>query len=340
MEVTETTGTAAPTESTSTPSAASSAPSTSSAPAASASASTPSSEPAIIPAAGGDQTPAQSFQPNWKFKVMDKEHEIPEFLRPAITSAEHEKQLKELYEKAYGLDEVKGLREKIRSEYQGYKSQTEPVMKTVQEATKFYQGAIQALEQGNAKGFMFKAEEAFKALGINDKVLQQYVYQKLAMEDLPADQKADYNRQRELELQYAQMQQQMQEQQNYFQQLAVQTRTQELQAATSKPEVAPIIQAFDQRNGPGAFQQEVIQRGQLYWQTQQVDVPAEQLVQEIINKYGLSAQSAAQPQAAQNSHQQQPPVIPIIKGSSGSPAQRNFKSLDDLVKHRTEKFGS
>jgi len=336
MEVTET-GTAASSESTAPTSSAVESSSSSSS---SVSPATGSSDsPAIVPAAAptGEQPPA--FQPNWKVKVMDKEHEIPEFLRGGVSTPEHEKQLKEMYEKALGLDEVKGSRERVRGEYQQFKQQVEPVMKTVQDASKFYQGAVQALEQGNAKGFTFKAEEAFKALGISDKVLQQYVYQKLAMEDLPADQKADYNRQRELELQYAQMQQQMHEQQNYFQQIQVQTRTQELQSATSKPEVASIVQSFDQRNGPGSFHQEVIQRGQLYWQTQQVDVPAEQLVQEIINKYGLSAQSAAAPEPQQQGNSQQAPVIPIIKGSSGSPAARSFKTAEDLIAYRKEKYG-
>jgi len=287
----------------------------------------------------GTQAPASTpYTPSYKFKVMDKEHEIPEFLRPAITSAEHEKQLKELYEKAFGLDEVKAGREKVRGEYQSFKQQVEPVMKTVQEASKLYQGALQAFEQGNVRGGVFKAEEAFKQLGISDKFLQNYVFQKLQLEDLPAHLKADYNRQRELELQYAQMQQQMQEQQTYFQQMAVQTRTAELQQATSRPEVASIIQAFDQRNGPGSFHQEVITRGQMYWQMYQQDVPADQLVQEIINKYGLQAPPAAQPQAS--TAPKEVPVIPIVKSGSGSPAGRQFKSLDDIKAYRKEQYGS
>lgn len=281
------------------------------------------------PSAEGQPAP---YTPSWKFKVKDKEHEIPEFVRPAVTSAEHEKQLKEVFEKAFGLDEVKSARERVREEYKSYRTQTEPVVKTLTQAAQLYNGAMQAYESGNVKGAVFKLEESFKHLGIPDKVLQQYVFQKLQMEELPPDLKADYNRQRELELQYAQMQQQMQEQQSYFQQMAVQTRTQELQQATSRPDVAPIIQAFDQRNGPGSFHQEVIQRGQLYWQTQQVDVPAEQLVQEIINKYGLSAQQAAMSAAPQAVESRSVPVIPSVKGGGVSAVKRKPTSIADIEK--------
>jgi hypothetical protein len=277
-----------------------------------------------------------AYTPDYKFKVMDKELEMDEFLRPAIKSKEHEQKLKELYEKAHGLDEVKTSREKAREEYKSYKTQAEPVIRTVQQASNFYQTGVRAYEEGNARGGTFKLEQAFKELGINDKVLQQYVFTKLKMEELPPEQKADYNRQREQDLQFAQMQQQMQEQQSYFQQMAVQTRTQQLQQAISSPEVASIAQSFDQRNGPGSFQNEVIARGQLYWQTRQQDVPADQLVQEIITKYGLSAQQA-QPQAQAP---REVPVIPVVKGNSGSPAGKAFNSTADLINYRKQQFGS
>lgn len=301
-------------------------------------ASTPSGEQ--IPQTEGQEAPA--YQPNYKFKVMDKEHEIDEWLRPAIKSPEHEQKLKEIYEKAFGLDEVKTGREKVREEYKTYRSQVDPTIKTITQASQLYHGGVQALEQGNPRAGVFKMEEAFKQLGINDKVLQQYVFHKLNMEDLPPDRKAEYNEYKRTQLEYERTQAQVAQQQEYIQAMAAQTRTAELHQATSRPEVATIVQAFDQRNGPGSFHDEVIARGQLYWQTRQVDVPAEQLVQEIINKYGLhGSQQAATPQAAQSNPQQpgKVPVIPSAKGSSASPAGRGFESLDDVKKYTQQEYG-
>lgn len=295
------------------------------------------------PTVGGETQPqAEAYMPDWKFKAANKEHEIDEWLRPVVKNKEHEQKLKELYEKAFGLDEVKTTREKIREEYKGYKSQTEPLVQTVTQASQLYQGAIKAYQDGNVRGAVFKLEEAFKHLGINEKVLQNYVFQKLKMDELPADQKAEYNRQRELETQFSQVQEQMQHWQSQAQQMAVSQRQFELQQATSKPEVASVVSSFDQRNGPGSFQNEVILRGKMYWDMYQQDMPAEQLVQEVITKYGLQAPQApaAPPQAQQTSAPRDVPVIPTVKGGSGSPAAKSFQSLDDIKAYRKQVYGS
>lgn len=285
----------------------------------------------------GDQQAA--YTPDWKFKAFGKEHEIDEWIRPVVKNKEHEQKLKEIYEKAYAIDDIKQSREKAREEYKSYRAQTEPVVQTITQASQLYNSAIKAYEAGNVRKATFQLEEAFKYLGINEKVLQKYVYQKLQNEDMDPRQKDEYNQFRDLELQNAQMQQQMQEQQQYFQQLAVQTRTQELTQATSKPEIASIVSSFDQRNGPGSFHQEVILRGQQYWNMYQKDVSADQLVQEIINKYGLQAPPAQQAQPQAPTAPKEVPVIPIVKGSTGSPAGQQFKSLDDIKAYRKAQYG-
>jgi hypothetical protein len=306
-------------------------------------ASTPSADTAVSgspnPTADGAETPPTVYTPDYKFKAANKEHEIDEWLRPAIKSPEHEKKLKEIYEKAFGIDEIKQGREKAREEYKAYRTQTEPVVQTVTQAAQLYNSAIKAYKDGNSRKATFQLDEAFKHLGIKDEVLQQYVFQKLQAEEMDPREKQHYNHQRELELANAQMQQQMQEQQAYFQQIKVQTRTQELNQATSKPEVASIVQSFDQRNGPDSFKQEVISRGRMYWEMYQQDKPAHELVQEIINKYGLQAPpQEAPPQAP--AAPKDVPVIPVIKGNSGSPAGRQFNSLDDIKAYRKQQYGS
>lgn len=276
---------------------------------------------------------ATEYKPDYKVKAYQKEFEIDEWMKPFVNK-DTEKNIKALYGKAKAFDFIKGFREQDQNEFKAYKSQTEPVVKTINESAKLYQSAIASFQEGNTRSAVFKMEEAFKNLGISDNVLKQYVLHKLNIDELPPETKADVFKQRDLERQNALLQQQMQESNNHFQQIAVQTRMAELNQATSKPEVASIIQAFDQRNGQGAFQSEVIQRGQLYWQTHQQDVPAETLVQEIIKKYGLHA-----PTQQQVARPSEVPVIPVVKGGSGSPVGKSFNSIDDLKKYRKEKFG-
>lgn len=61
--------------------------------------------PGVVSAQKPGETPA--FSPNFKLKVMEQEREIPELLRPLIKDAESEKAVRELVEKAYGLEYVK-----------------------------------------------------------------------------------------------------------------------------------------------------------------------------------------------------------------------------------------
>jgi hypothetical protein len=284
--------------------------------------------------------PASAFVPNYKFKVMDKEHEIDEFIRPAIKSAEHEKKLKEIYEKAFGLDEVKAGRDKVRQEYQTYKTQTEPMVNTIREAANLYQSAIQAAKSGNNRKAVFQMEEAFKHLGIDDGVLKNYVFQKLQVDELDPQQKAYYNQHRELELQNAQMQKQMQEYQKHAESLAVQTRTTELNTVFNQPEISQIVQAFDSRNGQGAFQQEVILRGQQIYNLSGRDASAAEVVSDIIKKYGLSPQTVNSEQAQSGAvAPQELPVIPAVRQASTSTVGKTISSVQDLMSLRKQKFG-
>lgn len=289
----------------------------------------------------GGEAP-KAYIPNYRFKVLDKEHEVDEFIRPAIKDADAEKKIKELYEKAYGLDEVKSSREKVRSEYQAYKSQTEPLVGTVREAAQLYQSAINAYKSGNQRKGIFQMEEAFKHLGIDDQVLKQYVFNKLQAAELDPEQKAYYNQHRELEIQNAQMQRQMHEFQRQAEQLQVQTRTQELTQVLSNPEITNIVKSFDARNGLGSFQNEVILRGQQIYNLQGRDASAEEVVSDIIKKYGLQSAHSQTIQPAASAGvvaPQEVPVIPVVKAGSTSGVGKNIATVEDLSAYRKQKYG-
>lgn len=290
-------------------------------------------------ATSGENTAAAPvYTPNYKYKVMDKELEVPEMFKGLVKDAATEKQIKEILEKAEGLPEVKKSRDSVREELKSYKSQVEPTVATVTQASQLYQQGVRSMQEGNARAGVFKLEESFKLMGIPDKVLQQYVYQKLQLDELPPEQKASYNRERELERQNAQYQEQLTQVQTQYQQTAISQRQQELNQVFSKPEIQSIVQSFDQRNGPGSFHNEVVLRGRMYATTYNQDISAEQAVSEIIQKYGLQAPAAVAPQQ-QVAAQGAVPVIPAVKGGTASPAGRSFKSTEDLVRYRNEKFG-
>jgi hypothetical protein len=289
---------------------------------------------------GSPEAVQAPYTPSLKYKAMGKEYEMDPWIKDAIKAKEHEDKIRELYEKATGLDAIKTEREKLREEYFGYKDQWEPVKKELTRANEFYSKAKQAFESGDSTQGYFHMDSFLKHIGVPKKLMQQYVLQDLQMEDLPQEQKAAYNKNRELESQYQAMQERLSQTEMQYQQMAVEQKRYELHSAMSKPDVQSLQQAFDQRNGQGSFQQEIIRRGQWYEASNQPSPTADQLVQEMVKLYGFQMQ-ASQPQTQQASQgpNKELPVIPVVKGGSSSPTTRSLKTLADLEAVRKEKYG-
>lgn len=270
---------------------------------------------------------APQYQPNYKFKVMDREHEIPEGFRSIIKDAETEKQVREIFEKATGIDHVKSERTQLRDEFRNYRSQSEPIMKLAQEFNHYRQ-------TGNTGA-------ALQVLGLSKQEVLRWAVQEVQKEELSPEQKRLYDeREAQARSQYAR-DQQLAEMQSQFQALQVQQRQTELSHALSRPDVASFVSQFDQRNGQDAFKNEVIARGKMYWFSYNRDVPPDQIVGEIMQKFGAQ-QAMSGPQAAPTTTapraQGKVPVIPNTGASGSSPAQRSIRSLDDLKKIAREKF--
>lgn len=289
---------------------------------------TQTSQPETSSSSVDTQNPPQvsAYQANYRFKVMDKEHEIPEPFRPVIKDAETEKMAREIFEKAYGLDHVKSERARLQEEYKKYRSEHEP-----------YFNYMKTLEDLYHKKDL---NQFFTKLSIPKNEIYKWAIQQAQLEELPPEQKQVYTEREELQRQQYLQEQQFQQVQQQLQTLQVQQRSAELQSVLSKPEVQSIVQSFDQRNGQNSFWDAVVERGQMYYYMHGKDVPAEQLVQEIIQKFGLSApQMQSQPQVQTPKAPPQVPVIPNTGSGNASPAQRAVKSLDDLRRIATEKYG-
>lgn len=273
---------------------------------------------------------APVYTPNFKFKVMDRELEIEEAYRSIIKDAKTEAKVRELHEKAYGLDAIKPRYQDVREKYKSLN----------QEHTNFkgnIQKTLSKLERGDMDGF-------FNDVKIPREKIFQYVLDKLNYQNLPPEQQRMIDAQRSQEERAYQLELQNQELQQAYQHQAVQARTVEMHSALSRPNVKSVSDAFDAARGQGAFENEVIRRGQLAYYTTGKDITADQAVQEVLQLLGQPAREqtqAAPQQAAMNAQAQQamnqpqaqgqrPPVIPAVTGRSTSPARRSPKSLDEL----------
>ncbi len=279
------------------------------------------------PAAAEEAAP--SYEPNYGFKVLDEEHEVEEWLRPLMKDTESEGKVRELCEKAFGLDFVKTERDKVREELSGVKGEFDTQSQNLQRLSGY-------VEKNDLTTF-------FHEIGITNDVLINHALTLAERKTMPVEQQQAYDNQWQsqrraelMEQQYNGLQDKMLAQQN-------QQTVYEYNNEVSKPEVSQFQLAFDQRNGSGAFANEVARRGQLYEFQGNDTISVSQLVQEVVNFGGGFQAQQAQPAATgvpgpeQVVQAQQVPVIPNTGSSGGqSPAQKEIKTLEDLQKIANE----
>lgn len=271
----------------------------------------PVAAPATSPMApAAPQAPV--YQPNFKYSVRGQEKEIDEMFRALIKDQESEKKIKELFEKAEGLDFVKQDRTTLKSEYEGFKGQVTPYL---QEYHKF----TTLRDNGNLGA-------ALQVAGISDEQVFEYALQRLQMSENPQLANA-YKATTEQALQQFDMEGQLQRYQQMEQQLQAQQFDFNLTQAISAHR--DVVSAIESKWGqPGSFKDEVVLYGIAEFNRGNHALSEQQAVEAVLNKYKPFL-APATPQAPVTPHQA-PQVIPNVGGSNVSPVKPLVKSMADL----------
>lgn len=278
------------------------------------------------PAMGGGEAPA--YQPSYKFTVMGKEHEIPEPFRAAIKDPDTEKQAREIFERAYGLDHVKQERARIQEELKAIKPKYEERERSIAQLQKY-------IDNKDLGSFL----AAFK---VPEKALYEHALKMAQYEEMTPEQKQMYDHQRELQRKQYELEQQTGYYREAYEGMMANHRLSELQQTLQSPEADPIVKAFDARHGEGAFANQVIERGRYFYTVHGRDLSAKEVVSQMVAEYGAFMPQGAQPQAGATPTTQSRkdlPVIPATGSGAGSPAQRSVKSIEDLQRLYKEKYG-
>lgn len=290
-------------------------------------------------ASGEVQKPAPSpaYAPNYKVKVYDSEYEIPEKFRQWM-NPETEKDIRDVWERAYALDQMKAKNQKIRTDMEALNtkySEISPKYSTIQ---KNLDHLGKLVELGDFDTF-------FNQIQIPESALQKWMYNKLQANQLPQDQRELYNQQKELrtrafhaEVERANLQEAYSQDQATLNQYQVEKRQQDLSMVMSRPDVSSTAQAFNSRNGEYAFEKEVIQRAKWIAQTEGKDLSAEEAVNEVLKLVGGQTGQSAQSTQSRSGQNSPPPVIPHVEGRSTSPAKQLPNSVEDLKRIRQERF--
>jgi hypothetical protein len=279
---------------------------------------------------------APIFQPNFKFSTYGKEHEVPESFRQLIKDAETEKQVKEIFEKAYGLDGMKPKYQKLQERAQNFE-------KTINEE---YQPLRGHFDQLNKYISNDDFDSLFEVAQIPLEKLQKWMYQKLTAAELPPEQRAVYDREAELrkrsyalEAENQSLKAKVEAENEAKFELQTQTIGQELESALSQPEVKSLADAYQAKTGK-SLREVVITFARAKELETGVVTPVSEAVEAVLGLVGAglnpsaSQQKQAAPAAPQVTAQQKPPVIPNLTGKSTSPTVSKIKSVEDIKKRR------
>jgi len=278
---------------------------------------------------------ASAYKPNVKFKANEKEMEIPKEYHSLLKSPESEKAVKELFEKAYGLDSVKEKLANTRLERDRTLQEANGLKTAIGKARNTYQSAVQS-------GNWHKMDDFFKTLGVSQDHVMAYAIEKAKLHEMEPNQRQLIESRLQAERDFEYEQESRQSLQAQVDSQASQMKRFELESTLSRQDVTGFSQQLESAfNRPGLFRQEVIAAGEAAWNNEGKNIPVVEAVQRVIAKYGLTAQKqSVAAQATQSSGkkiiQKQSNTIPNVSGSSGSsPLSSNKpKSVDDIKKLR------
>ena len=266
------------------------------------------------------------WTPDYNFRTRDEQKEFDDWAKGLVKDKETEKHFRDLFERAHGLDVVKGDRDSLREHNTQLMEAADEGGQLKSELTEI--GGL--LRSGNIMG----VESAFERLNIPDEVIFNYALHKLKLKEADPSVVQAYNEQKNRQLQMTEMQQQNEYWESQFSKMQVNQRTSDLNQTLSNPEISQTVEVFDQRAGyKGAFKDAVIEAGQLHFYKYKQDLPVEKAVEQVLRFAG----PATTPQnynrnAGVNvvSPQNRKPVLPSSRGSGSSPIRKIPKSIAEL----------
>ena len=253
-----------------------------------------------------------------------------------IKDAETEKKLRDLYERAHGIDFVKQQRDKIRNEFQSVKQQHDPLVAELSQVGKFLQN----------KDF----NSFFGKFNIPKEAIVQWVADELNFQQLPQDQRQKLEAARTVQERAYSLEQENQTLKQQYEQHQVATLDSQIKQVMAHPQVVEGMSIFDVRFGHlGAFQEEMIRRGDYYYQTTGKLVPPDVIAVEVMKMSGLWNETPGQQAAPQQSAAPQvveaPQAKPVIKNiaaksSGASPVKKTYKSMEELKERYKQLSGT
>ncbi|MBL7716586.1 MAG: hypothetical protein JNL01_14070 [Bdellovibrionales bacterium] len=310
---------------------------------------TPESEAAPAATTQPPVVTSPAFTPNFKFKVMDQEHEIPEKFRELMKDATTEKEVREIFEKAYGLDHQKPKYEQLKTKHTEVERNFNDVLGAVQDLRSVYQ---QAVSTGN----LLLLDDFFDRLKIPDQVILQYALAKVQYGELDPEARKAYDQQVFAQKRLLDLEKQNQGYSQQAMSAATHAKGALLDSCLARPDIQAIAQAFESTPGrkPGDFRKSVCEHGEYVWfkTNGQMDLSPEEAIQQVMQRFGVivpppggqqaipntaanpttTAPQQGNPAATTAAPRPAAPVIPNVASRAASPMKPRPKSIAELRK--------
>ena len=276
-----------------------------------------------------EQEPVQQeWQPDYKYSIKSEDHEFDEFIRPAIKDPETEKQVRELYTRAYGLDHVKANLEQERERARQFEEQTN----TFKSEAELAKQGIEGLKKLAKEDFASFAHLA----GIEDNTILNYANNRLDYREKPEHERRMIDSDMERRTQSYQNNIEMENLRRQNIALMQHQHQTKLSQAMAVPEIAEFEKAFNSKMGEGAFRQHVNNYGSMQYKSTQQYVEPSIAVQQIYSQFKPLFMDKLEQVNKQGTNTTTKPPTNLGPGRTSSVVTKRLKSLADLRKRANE----
>jgi hypothetical protein len=270
---------------------------------------------------------ASDWQPNFKFRVDDKEFEFDERVRPLITDKDSEEYFRDIYTKAHGLELVKSRAEEHKKKYQ----ETSQQFGDLRNQFDHVQNTLQKLNGLKAEDFgTFQ-----KVWEIPDAQILKRASEILGTHDNP-EARAQLDKVYSDRIEMLKYQDRIDRESQSSNAVQRQLHEMKLDRALNEPEIQRFAREYDRRTGQaGSFVEEVNRLGTLeFHQGRYLDpqVAVAQAFQRLSKLVPLTDGQQASPSPQQQKEQGRAPLPNMGTGRSGSAVKKKISSIDDLRK--------
>jgi hypothetical protein len=279
-----------------------------------------------VKTATSEGEPPAEWTPNLKVKVMDEEHDLPEWVKGVITE-ENEAEIRDTFEKALGLPHLKNKNQDL------LKSKDELVREFEE-----FKGGLKEIMDLRDSGDL---SEFFDKIYLDKNAVINWVLSEAQKEELPEEHKKVYNELNEVRRELRELKKTNSTLDHTRQTEAVNAKSLELDRELATPEISPLAKAFDTRLGEeGAFRKMVIRHGDAEYRHSggKKELTAREAIEGVLKILNLQAQVTSQVTPSNESGTQKvvkpnkPVVLPDAGSSTASVTSPKISSLDDIRK--------